>query len=327
MLFGSMPALLWQCISIWGCGRQVVFTEFINTDINACIDTDFFMITGTNLLSYREKYNTRTFLKRRFKRTVIPFVFWTFFYLIRPVWMDGEKMPGLNEFRDALLDNQATNIFWFFYVLFAIYICMPVFSLLAKPENFRIAEYICLLSILTTAVYSVVTRFCFPITNQIIPPFVTGYIGYVFLGWVIYHENYSKKIRTTIYVLGIMGAFLMFFGTWFLSAKAGSTDTLLMEYNSLACYPMSAAVMLFSKHVKWEKYYRFISQRMVAKIASAGLGIYVLHLFFIMVAQKWGILTNHTMYYTVIMPFVIYGISLTTVLIVQKVPILRRLLP
>lgn len=34
-----------------------------------------------------------------------------------------------------------------------------------------------------------------------------------------------------------------------------------------------------------------------------------------------------TMYFTVIMPFVIYGISLAVILVLQKIPVIRRLVP
>lgn len=133
-------------------------------------------------------------------RTVIPFVFWSLFYLLRPVWMEGTSFPKAEDFRNALFNNGATGIFWFFYTLFAIYLCIPVFSLIAKKENFRIVEYICLLSFLATAVYPVITRFCFPVYGEIVPPFVTGNMGYVFWGWLIYHENYSRRKRMYIYI-------------------------------------------------------------------------------------------------------------------------------
>lgn len=299
---------------------------FIQTLAHASVPI-FFMITGTTLLEYRNKYDTKIFLKKRFMKTGIPFIFWSFFYVLRPVWMDGAPFPRLSDIRNALLNNQATNIFWFFYVQFAIYLSIPVFSLIAKVEHFRIVEYICLLSFLATAVYPVVTRFLVPVSSQIIPPFVTGFMGYVFGGWVIYHEKYSRKIRGLIYAIGVAGAFLMFFGTWFLSAKEGATDTFFMEYNSLACYPMSVAIMLLGKHIKWKKIYRLICSDLIAKIASAGLGIYVLHLVLIILVEKVGVLANHTVYFTVIMPFVIYGISLGGVLFLQKIPVIRHVLP
>ena len=306
--------------------RLFLLSLFVQTLAHAAIPV-FFMITGTTLLEYRKKYDTKTFFKKRFVRTGIPFVFWSLFYLLRPVWMEGAPFPAAEDFRNAILNNQATNIFWFFYTLFAIYLCIPIFSLIAKKENFKIIEYLCLLSFLGTAVYPVITRFFFPVYGEIVPSFVTGNMGYVFLGWLIYHEDYSKRKRMTIYSAGILGALLLFFGTWYLSAQNGYTDEFFMGYSSLACYPMSAAVMLFGKHVKWERFYRLIPQQAVTKVASAGLGIYVVHMFFITVSERSTVLVTHPMYFTVIMPFVIYGISLAVILVLQKIPVIGRLVP
>lgn len=37
----------------------------------------FFMLSGANLLDYRERYSTVEFLKKRISRTLIPFLFWS----------------------------------------------------------------------------------------------------------------------------------------------------------------------------------------------------------------------------------------------------------
>ena len=286
----------------------------------------FFMITGTTLLEYRKKYSTKVYFKKRFLRTGIPFVFWSIFYLYRPVFMDKTEMPGWEEFRNAILNNQAIGIFWFFYSLFAIYLCIPVFSLLIE-HGYKVVAYICILSFLSVAIYPVIIRFVFPVYGEILPTFFSGYIGYVFLGWLIYRKEISSKIRKVIYFFGILGAILLFAGTWYLSFRGGAIDEFFMEYTSIACYPLSAAVMVFGRYANWDRLYSFIAPEKISKIAGAGLGIYLVHLFYIELSEKIGILAVHPMYYTIIMPFAIYLVSLITVLLLQKIPIIRKVLP
>lgn len=36
----------------------------------------FMMISGATLMNYREKYDTKTFFKKRFMKVFIPFIFW-----------------------------------------------------------------------------------------------------------------------------------------------------------------------------------------------------------------------------------------------------------
>lgn len=286
----------------------------------------FFMITGTTLLEYRKKYDTKTYFKKRFLRTGVPFIFWSIFYLYRPVFMENAPLPKLEDIRNAILNNQAIGIFWFFYTLFAVYLSIPVLSLLTEHGT-KIVKYICIMSFLCLAIYPIITRFFFPLYGELVPPFFTGYIGYLFLGWLIYKKEFSLKTRRVIYASGLVGAFLMFFGTWFLSARSGAIDEILMQYASLACYPMSAAVMVAGRYLPWEKLYKFCKSEKISKIANAGLGIYTVHMFYIYWGEKITILITHPMYYTLIMPFVIYALSLITVLILQKIPLLRKIVP
>lgn len=100
-----------------------------------------------------------------------------------------------------------------------------------------------------------------------------------------------------------------------------------MEYNSIACFPMSVAVMLFGKNVPWEQLYRWIPERVVTKIASAGLGIYVIHMIFIRLFDKFPIIYEHPMYITIFGPIGVYSLSLGAVLILQKVPLVKHIIP
>lgn len=287
----------------------------------------FFMITGTTLLEYRRRYSTRTFFQKRALRAGIPFLFWTVVYLLSPVFMYQADFPDLAMVRNAIFNNGATNIFWFFYALFGIYLSMPVLSLLAKPEHFRRVEYLCALSFAFNALLPIFTRYVGPVYGELKPTVVGGYLGYVFLGWLLRHERYSKKTRLMIYAAGVCGALLMFFGTWALSKKSGETDIFFMEYNSVACFPMSAALLLWLKHVPWQKVYRFVPQKLVTKAAGAGLGVYVMHMLVLQMNDKYGWFDNHPMYYMVFMPILTYVFCALLTCLLQKIPVLRRLIP
>ena len=42
----------------------------------------FLMLSGATLMDYRKHYDTKTFLKKRVLRTVIPFLFWSIVVLV-----------------------------------------------------------------------------------------------------------------------------------------------------------------------------------------------------------------------------------------------------
>ena len=42
----------------------------------------FFMLSGATLMTYRERYSTAQFIKKRFLKVVIPYFFWGVFSLV-----------------------------------------------------------------------------------------------------------------------------------------------------------------------------------------------------------------------------------------------------
>ena len=244
-----------------------------------------------------------------------------------PTVFGKAPLPTFEAVRNGIFNNGASNVFWFFYVIFGIYLSMPVLSKLAKPENFRQITYLCLLSYFFGGIFPCITRFLQPINGGIVPTIATGYLGYLFLGWLIRHENFSRKIRVAVYTSGVLGALLMFFGTWWLARKTGQLDTFFMEYCSVACFPLSAAVMLFAKHFRWERIYKIIPQRLVHTMAGASLGVYVLHMFCLTAVEHFGILATHPIYYMAIMPFAVYGSCVCVVLVLSKIPIVKYIVP
>ncbi len=42
----------------------------------------FLMLSGATLMGYREKYSTKVFFKKRLMRVVLPWLFWSVFFLI-----------------------------------------------------------------------------------------------------------------------------------------------------------------------------------------------------------------------------------------------------
>ena len=47
----------------------------------------FIMISGANLMKYREKYDTKTFFKKRFMKVLIPIIFWAVFMFIWKIYI------------------------------------------------------------------------------------------------------------------------------------------------------------------------------------------------------------------------------------------------
>lgn len=288
----------------------------------------FIMITGANLLDYRKKYDTKTFFKKRAARTLIPFFFWQLVYFIRPFVLKEATEPfGIKKLFAAMFNNEANYIFWFFYCIFAIYMCLPLFSLAADKKNIKTIEYVCVIGFVFLSVVPLINEFAFPVFKELTPPIVKGYLIYVLMGWLIKNKDYTKKARILIYISGIFGAALMFFGTYIVSEKAGKLDDIFMDYPSIACLPMSAAVFTAAKYIKWERLFRVIPEKFIRALSSLSLGIYVTHMLVLYAFDKVAVFAEHPVYCSVFMPFIAYIICAVLSFVIKKIPILKHIMP
>lgn len=58
-------------------------TKYVCGDRCVLGSTSIFMMSGATLMNYRDRYNTKTYLTKRFTRVGIPFIAWS---LINFIW-------------------------------------------------------------------------------------------------------------------------------------------------------------------------------------------------------------------------------------------------
>lgn len=87
----------------------------------------FLMITGATLLGYRQRYDTKTFFKKRLTKIIIPLIFWSVFMLFWGVYYSHEiKMPSTPiEFFNSFMGSKFCSIYYFMFTILGIYITLP----------------------------------------------------------------------------------------------------------------------------------------------------------------------------------------------------------
>ena len=106
----------------------------------------FFMLTGATLMDYRKRYNTYEFIKKRFSRTMIPFLFWSVVAIVWCVlalkclkWSDVSSPIKLI---NVIFNVRAFNIYYFFIDLFAVYLCIPVLGIIPSQKELVKKEFL-----------------------------------------------------------------------------------------------------------------------------------------------------------------------------------------
>lgn len=97
----------------------------------------FMMLSGATLMNYREKYDTKTFFKKRLIKILIPFLFWAIFmfgWKIVTKQINILNFSGWKDWVNAFFANKEEGIYYFLFEILGVYLTMPLLSLLTKKE-------------------------------------------------------------------------------------------------------------------------------------------------------------------------------------------------
>ena len=288
----------------------------------------FLMLSGATLMRYRDRYDTKTFFKKRLLRTFVPFLFWSIaIYVLRFGIHATSPSFGLTEFIFLFLNNGIETVYWFFFPLFALYLAYPVLSCLVDRR--RVLWYLVgTFFVLQSLIPPLTALFKAPWNADIQQPVATAFVFYAVLGYLVSTQDISKKHRFVIYGLGI-AAFLIRFGEMaYLSASLGAkTSYLSSSYASFVGAFPALAVFVFFKYLDFSKL-KPKATSFIGKASSCSLGVYLIHCILIKDVVFGALHVPVTsIAVRVVVPFVVYAACVAIVLLIKKVPVLKRIVP
>lgn len=303
--------------------------EVLIRAIAYCAVPVFFMITGATLIDYRERYDTKTFFKKRLLKVIIPLIIWSIIYFIINFFKGKFSINDLSfKFVFEYFFLVKTNpIFWFFVVIIGIYLAIPVISLIPQESRRKAFLYIIIITFvfnqfLPDLLYHLNLNYNYDLK---FPLTYSGWISFIFIGYYIDKYEIVKKHRMIIYVLGIIGFLTMVVPTIFISYHKNESCSWFDEYYDAPCVLYSASVFLFFKS-------KINNNQLVTKImpffnfvAPTTLGIYVLHIAirdFLRYFYKYSYFGMN-----LVLTLSILTICFIVVKIVQKIPGLRHIFP
>lgn len=285
----------------------------------------FFMISGTTLIDYREKYSTRIFLKKRFIRTFIPFVCWSIIGVFHYYITSHERIESIKDIIGNILNTKYIAIYWFFISLFSIYLMIPLFAAVQKELRCRVFTYLIFVGFVLGSVIptiSALTHFNYNV--GFIPSVCSGYALYVMMGYVIKNENFEFPKRVIIYLLGILGWFIQFQGTTVMSFHAGMVDQTFKGYTNFPAVMQAAAVMVFIKYVPWEKILGQLGCKLIKQLSEYTFGVYLMHIYFVWhIPGLLGIERSSILFRTVGAVTIFFVCGFIT-FVISKIPLIKK---
>ncbi|MFL9831939.1 acyltransferase family protein [Flavobacterium sp. ST-87] len=248
----------------------------------------FFMLTGA--LLFDKEYPLNTFLKKRFFRVIIPFLFWSIVYISFSLTLKvlhNEELHFFNVLNFVIdqFKNGSSYHLWFVYTLLGIYLFTPIISKwIRNSSNKEILYFLIIWSLTVLYTYPVLSIF----DTKIDLSHFTGFLGYTILGYylrMISFENSNKKDFIAI-AMFLTGLIITMTGTFLLYKLKGEMDELFYEYLTLNVLMCSIGMYMYikDKNVKNQYILKFLNL-----MNRFSYGIYLVHVLVLTFLTKAGI--------------------------------------
>jgi surface polysaccharide O-acyltransferase-like enzyme len=299
----------------------------------------FVLLSGLLLLQ-PAKLNEplRVFLKKRLSRLGLAFAFWTAVYLAWGFYI--YKVPvTLSNVALGTVKSLLTGSwyhFWFIYLIVGLYLITPILRIVIAYGSRRLVRYLILLWFVGVAVLPLIQLASGYDLNPTV--FVVGgFVGVFVLG--TYLQN--VKVRSAfLFGLVIAGFVFTVLGMWLMNyplsdpLNAQLTNNFFVGYLSVNVIVGSAALflLLLKAHPDWPGTNHAFAKRFVQAISKNTLPIFLLHII-ILESFERGFF-GFTLGFTSLNPIVeipllatlTFFISLGLVLVMRKVPVLKKLI-
>lgn len=284
----------------------------------------FFMLSGATLIGYRDRYSTKEFIKKRFMRTFVPFVIWSllnaFINRVNPLDI------GIKNFINKFTSSSFEGVYWFFIPLFAVYLAIPVISLL--KDNRKILWYMFFMGFFTISFLPPILSY-FDLTWNNYMNFVLtgGYLNFAIIGYLISTEELNIKKRLCIYFLGILGILIRYGATVYLTLSEGQINRTFFNYHGYYSVFLAVAVFVF---IKYSKIVKKIGEnekftKLLKTISGCSFGVYLMHMIVYRFLARF--ITTNCWEWRLLVPFLIYGLCVLCTFILKKIPILKHIVP
>lgn len=281
----------------------------------------FFMVSGFLLLQKTEPYGD--FFKKRALKVFVPFIAWSVIYML---WKKESfdlpfSMKIVASYLIKILRGPRENHLWFFYALIGLYLFTPILRVFVKGASIFDLYYFCGLWFLVVPVLSFVQEF-FPIKIGFELYFIAGYSGYFMLGLLLGRLHYT---RSQLYGFGVL---LLIFsvGTTVLSYFVKSEY--FVSYLSMNIVLMTAFAFILLREVQIsDSLHRFL-----IPLSRASFGIYLVHVIVLAELEKMPAVGNwfsagSSAYMIPLLGLLGFLISFIVVAILQKIPVMRWIVP
>ena len=313
--YGQIPLSEWQAGNLYDSAARVAVPLFI-------------MLSGALLLGKQEPLSV--YFRKRFTKVLIPLVAWSLIYIVFSAAIDGAGITPKKLIK--LLYSPAYYHLWFLYTLVGLYLLIPILrSFIQNAERNLWAYFVGLWFFAASVVPLLTSHYQFTWLPDL--SLVTGFSGYLVLGYLLANTESPNKLRIFGSLAAISGAIATFLLTYSLTIAKQEFVGTFYEYLSPTVILSAAGLFAFLKSWKVESGQGQPSNMVINALGDASFGVYLFHIIPLTLLER-GIggfqLTGWSFTPWLAVPLtaaVVYALSLVVVLATRKIPYLRAIAP
>lgn len=299
------------------------FANAIDSGLRWCVPI-FFMLSGALLLTKHPEEPVGDFLMKRLRKLLVPLIVWSGFYIVYKVMEQGESYTAWEMVKLFLMDDVYYHL-WFMYTILGLYLMAPFLRILVHYMIQKTFLWFLGFWFLFSAILPFFPKY---LEFELAVPagLFSPYIGYFMLGAYLLLYPLAKKHLWWLAIAAVLSYFATYWGTANLTAEAGELDEFYYEhYRPNAFFISLFLFVLFQKLSN-----RLSPNPIITRISMATLGIYVIHPLIQLYLNKFfGI--NETMIHPAfgvpVSWLIIFLVSLGIILVLQKIPVIKNIVP
>ncbi|QQV02147.1 MULTISPECIES: acyltransferase [Chryseobacterium] len=290
-----------------------LIATFVNSNVRFCVPI-FLMLSGVLLLG--KNYSLSDFLKKRISRILLPFLFWSiiYFFMTSPVRSNITQLSF--DFFKAMKSGTCYHL-WYIYMIIGVYLFLPIINKwISNASKKEILFYLILWLLVLLIDLPVINRLYTVIDLR----YFSGFLGYVIFGFYLYRYSKAKTNTWIFIILFIAGNFLTFSLIYIFSKADGAVNKTFYSYLTPNIILSSYSIFMLFKNKKIKESWLTKIMEIISKYSY---GIYLCHVFSMMILPKMGIVMKTSYAFVNILgtAFLSLALSLAVVLVLNKLPL------
>jgi surface polysaccharide O-acyltransferase-like enzyme len=286
------------------------------------------MISGALLLRPSRQDTITNFWKRRMHKVFLPALGWCVIYLTCTYLKRGSfSFLGLTK---DIVQGPMYYHMWYLYMLFGLYLAVPVLSVYMRHAERNNVRYFLLVSLFAASIIPFLCQL-FHVTCGVEFVVMTGYVGYFVAGRYFLEVKITGRQRTLLLGASLIAWITTVVGTYLLRVHEGAYNELFLVNTNPAIVVLTLTSYFCLKDLNVTAFQQRCSwlMKLILLVSSASFSIYLMHPLFLRALQVVGIsssIVTPLIGVPVIVLFVLI-ISLATTLCGRQLPLLKYFFP